>query len=94
MQVEMEAAVRNVRNQFAKMKTAVDQHKFLKENKYIYLDLLELQEMLIKAGFLQPEEIFVSEDVQIGTLGMDAAVEVFYDFVLNFYPTAISPQYD
>ena len=25
---------------------------------------------------------------------MDAAVEVFYDMVLNFYPNALSPQYD
>ena len=30
----------------------------------------------------------------VGTLGMDAAVEVFYDMVLNFYPNALSPQYD
>ena len=38
------------------MKQAHDKHEFLKENKYIHLDLLELQEMLIKAGYLMPDE--------------------------------------
>ena len=44
---------------------------FLQENKYVNLELLELQELLIKAGYLQPEEL--SEDFSsVGTLGMDA----------------------
>jgi len=59
--------------------------------------LLELQELLIKAGYLHPDEQPL-KDVEhvghVGTLGMDAAVEVFYDMVLNFYPNALSPQYD
>ena len=52
----MEAAVRNVRSQYQKLKAAHDEHSFLQEHKYIHLDLLELQEMLIKAGYLQPDE--------------------------------------
>lgn len=59
--------------------------------------MLELQELLIKAGYLHPDEQPL-KDVEhvghVGTLGMDAAVEVFYDMVLNFYPNALSPQYD
>lgn len=94
MQQEMEAAVRNVRNQYQRLKEAHDQHGFLQEHKYIHLDLLELQELLIKAGYLHPDEhIFEATGAKVGTLGMDAAVEVFYDMVLNFYPTALSPQY-
>jgi len=50
--------------------------------------------MLIKAGYLQPEETFINNDVSIGALGMDAAVEVFYDLVLNYHPNALSPEYD
>ena len=56
--------------------------------------MLELQELLIKAGYLQPDEQVVNEQVQVGALGMDAAVEVFYDLVLNYHPEALSPQYD
>ncbi len=52
MQQEMEAAVRNVRQQYEKMKNAHDEHEFLQEHRYINLDLLELQELLIKAGYL------------------------------------------
>jgi len=42
MQQEMEAAVRNVRNQYAKLKEAHDKHEFLKGHQYISLDLMEL----------------------------------------------------
>ena len=90
----MEAAVRNVRAQYTKLKKAHDEHEFLQENPYVHLDLLELQEMLIKAGYLSPDEQKVGEDVSIGNLGMDAAVEVFYNMVMNYHPNALSPQYD
>lgn len=60
----------------------------------MHYDLLELQEMLIKAGYLHPDEQMVNEDVQVGALGMDSAVEVFYDLVLNYHPEVLSPQYD
>jgi hypothetical protein len=43
---------------------------------------------------LQPDEQVVNKGVKVGTLGMEAASEVFYDMVLNFYPDALSPQYD
>jgi len=52
----MESAVRNVRAQYSKLKKAHDEHEFLQENPYVNLDLMELQEMLIKAGYLSPDE--------------------------------------
>jgi hypothetical protein len=94
MQKEMDAAVRSVRTQYQRLREAHDQHAFLQEHKYIHLDMMELQEMLIKAGYLQPDEVVVNEQVQVGALGMDAAVEVFYDLVLNYHPEVLSPQYD
>ena len=50
--------------------------------------------MLIKAGYLSPEERVISDDLSQGALGMDAAVEVFYNMVLSSHPEALSPQYD
>lgn len=35
---------------------AQDKHAFMKENKYIYFDLLELQSLLVQGGYLNPEE--------------------------------------
>ena len=91
MQQEMQAAVRNIRTQYAKIKKAHDENDFLQESEYIQLDLLELQEMLIKAGYLSPEERVINDDLQQGALGMDAAVEVFYNMVLSNHPEALSP---
>ena len=45
--------------------------------------------MLIKAGYLMPDEKPIADNKQrltVGSLGMEAAVEVFYDFALNHYP--------
>jgi len=38
------------------MHETLDKHAFLQENEYIRYDLLELQEMLVKGGYLDPEE--------------------------------------
>ena len=48
----------------------------------------------MKAGYLQPDEKVVNKNFTTGVLGMDAAVEVFYDLVLNYHPDALSPQYE
>ena len=56
--------------------------------------------MLIKAGYLNPDETKAGEETwkvyedSTGTLGMDAACEVFYNMVLNYHPETLSPQYD
>ena len=53
----------------------------------IHLELMELQEMLIKAGYLNPDETKAGEETwkvyedSTGALGMDAACEVFYNMV-------------
>jgi len=39
------------------MQEAADKYKFINENEYIRYDLLELQEMLVKGGYIQPEEL-------------------------------------
>ena len=43
---------------------------------------------------MQPDEKVVNENATTGVMGMDAAVEVFYDLVLNYHPDALSPQYE
>ena len=40
---------------------------------------------------MQPDEKVVNENATTGVMGMDAAVEVFYDLVLNYHPDALSP---
>ena len=53
--------------------------------------------MLIKAGYLNPDERKVGDqawevfDDSMGTLSMDAASEVFYNLVLNHHPEMLSP---
>jgi hypothetical protein len=42
------------------MSEAADKHNFLVENQYIKYDLLELQELLVKGGYLEPEEAAAS----------------------------------
>lgn len=76
------------------MKQAHDRNDFLQQNDYIKLEMLELQELLIKAGYLTPEERVINQDEQLGELGMEAASQVFFDLVLNSHPEAYSPQYD
>ena len=63
MQKEIQAAVRTVRSQYSKLLEAHDEYEFLQDNRYIHYDLLELQEMLIKAGYLHPDEQPVNEHV-------------------------------
>jgi hypothetical protein len=38
------------------MSEATDKHTFLQDNQYIKYDLLELQELLVKGGYMEPEE--------------------------------------
>lgn len=45
-----------MRQQYFKMDEATDKHNFLLENPYIKYDILELQEMLVDAGYMDPSE--------------------------------------
>jgi hypothetical protein len=56
LQKEHQASIDNLRQQYFKMSEAADKHKFLQDNQYIKYDLLELEELLVKGGYLEPEE--------------------------------------
>jgi len=73
------------------MQEAIDKHSFLKENDYIRYDLLELQEMLVKGGYMDPDEANKALDREPFESKMERASQVFYDYVLNYAPELISP---
>jgi hypothetical protein len=52
---------------------AGDKHEFIKENKYIYYNLLELQELLVKGGYINPEEAFEMNEKQPYDIRMERA---------------------
>ena len=49
---EQQAAISSLRDQFFKLKDAQDKHAFLQANKYLRFDMLELQELLVKGGYI------------------------------------------
>ena len=56
LQKEYQSSIDNLRQQYFKMSEAADKHNFLQENQYIKYDLLELQELLVQGGYMEPEE--------------------------------------
>jgi hypothetical protein len=76
------------------MTQASDKYQFLQDNKYIKFDLLELQEMLVKGGFLDPEEASKQLANESFDIKMERAADVFYDYVVNFSPELLSPQHN
>lgn len=74
------------------MSEAADKHKFLQENQYIKFDLLELEELLVKGGYIEPEETsaLINEPFD---QRMQRAADVFYDYVVNYAPELLSPQH-
>lgn len=95
LQRDHQSSIDNLRQQYFLMGEAADKHVFLQENQYIKYDLLELQELLVKGGYMEPEEA-----VQWTTLvqepfdsRMNRASDVFYDYVVNYAPELLSPQY-
>ena len=76
------------------MSEATDKHTFLQENQYIKYDLLELQELLVKGGYMEPEEAASSVLSQEPfDQRMQRAADVFYDYVVNYAPELLSPQH-
>jgi len=51
------------------------------ENKFIRLELLELQEMLVKAGYILPEEAEKFSSSQPQAVRMERAARIFYEYV-------------
>jgi len=76
------------------MHETLDKHAFLQENEYIRYDLLELQEMLVKGGYLDPEEASKHLANEPFENKMERAAQVFYDYVVNFAPELLSPQHN
>jgi len=74
------------------MTEAADKHVFLQENQYIKYDLLELQELLVKGGYLEPDEATsFSLSNEPFDQRMSRAADVFYDYVVNYAPELLSP---
>ena len=73
------------------MKDAADKHTFLTDNQYIRYDMLELQELLVKGGYIEPEESLSNEPFD---QRMQRAADVFYDYVINYAPELLSPQHN
>ena len=76
------------------MLEASDKHSFVQENEYIKYDLLELQELLVKGGYLEPAEVNQNLAKEPFDDRMSRAADVFYDYVLNYAPELISPQHN
>lgn len=76
------------------MAEAADKHNFLQEHQYIKYDLLELQELLVKGGYMEPEEAASSAlSHEPFDQRMQRAADVFYDYVVNYAPELLSPQH-
>jgi len=56
-------------------------------------DMLELQELLVKGGYIDPQEALTTGPKDKNER-MARAADVFYDFVLNRHSELLSPQYD
>ena len=56
VQVNLQASIDSLRQQYFKLQEAHDKHQFLSDNKFVRLEMLELQELLVKAGYVDPEE--------------------------------------
>lgn len=70
-----------------------DKHTFLAENKYVYYELLQLQELLVKGGYLTPEEAQKIDPTQKFNDRMRRASHIFYEYCQNFAPELMSEQY-
>ena len=66
----------------------------MEENKFIYYDLLELQELMVRAGYINPEEAEKFSAAQPYDARMERASRIFYDYVQNYAPELVSPQYE
>lgn len=93
LQVDQQAAIESLRSQYFKLQAAQNKHEFLAENKYLTFDMLELQEMLVKGGYLDPHEALVGQHDSIERR-MERASSVFYELAINFNPELLSPQYN
>ena len=91
IQSELAEAIEAVRSQFSKMASVYDQTEFMKNNKYIKYDLLELQERLVESGLMTPDEAIGRKSYEKVPFNekMDRAKELFYDLTKDYYPEMV-----
>ena len=53
----------------------------MNDNRFIRLELLELQDLLLKAGYLEPEEAQSLTSKQPYDVRMERASQIFYEYV-------------
>lgn len=93
IQVNLQASIDSLRQQYFKLQEAKDKHQFLEENRFVRYEMLELQELLVRAGYIDPEEAEKFSAEQPYEVRMDRAARIFYEYVQNYAPELISPQY-
>ena len=59
---------------------AHDKNKFMEENRFIRLELLELQDQLVSAGYLDPDEAEKAISNIPYEVRMERASQIFYDY--------------
>lgn len=94
LHINVQASIDSLRQQYFKIQEASDKHAWMLENKFIRLELLELQEMLVKAGYILPEEAEKFSSAQPHGVRMERAARIFYEYVQNCVPEFVSPQYE
>ena len=90
----MQASIDGLRQQYFKLLEAKDKYKFMEENEYIRLELLELEELLVKGGYVDPDEASIANSEQTYEARMERASKIFYDYVSSYSPEMMSPQYN
>jgi hypothetical protein len=76
------------------MREALNQYEFLKNNLALVRDMRTLEELLVKAGLLTPEEVFDIKNEDLFENQMERASEIFYEITHNYYPELLAPMYD
>lgn len=69
---------------------ATDKHQFLKDNKYILLDLYEIEELMVKSGYITPEEAYSVNSEKTYGLRMNRAADIFYEYISEHAPEMMS----
>lgn len=91
MQIGQQASIDSLRTQYFKLLEAQDKHRFIEDNKYVVYDMLELQELLVKAGYLGHDE---QDKPATFKYRMERAADIFYDHTNTYNPDLMSPTYD
>lgn len=93
VQEDLQSTIDSMRSQYFRLMEAKDKNKFMEDNKYIKYELLELEELLVQSGFIDPDEAVGSLADQAFPMRMERASKIFYDYVSAYSPEMMSPQY-